>query len=150
MPEAGEGDIPQPCGMDPRASPEAPGRVVMLNQLLRRLGDIARQGDPVEMGDEEPASGNKQTANLLRRARPVEPVPALPRGDPIEALSGKAGLLGRCQPELHGETFAGRQPPGLLQEGRGDIDPGDQAAPGGEASRHGARAGAEIHNALPR
>jgi hypothetical protein len=136
--------------MDAQPPAELPVRVVLLDQLLGRSHQVARQRNPVEVRDHERSRRAQHARDLGRRACPVEPVPALPGRHQVGARLGKTCLFRARHAVLAGEALSRVDLAGLLEHRRRGIDTDHATAAPREATTQAARAGAEIDHVLAR
>ena len=124
--------------------------MVRCDQLLGRLHEVSGKGDPIEVGDDEASVGAEDAGRFPRRARTVEPVPALAGRHHVDRPGAELGLLGRRLPVLDLDARLGVEPPRLREHGTGRIDPDHLASPAREAAGERTRPRPEVDDDLAR
>src|SRR5512147_2874383 len=136
--------------MDAGPATGLPLRVMLLDKLLGRFDHVARQRNPVEVRDDEPATWHQQTPRFQRCRRAVEPVPTLTRRDDVEAAIRQARGLGGRNHITKADAGIAVEPARFVEQRSGWIEPGHVAAAAREAARQRPGAGAEIEDTLTR
>lgn len=146
--ESGIPEVGEFGGVDASAATECPVGVVGFDEAFGAPGDIAIEGNPVEVSDDQASAGDQQSHALPCDSRFVEPVPALAGGGEIERVIGKRDRFrpgfkpGDREAFVAGEFLRSLQHRGIV------VEAGDSAALRGESPGEGTGAGREVKEAL--
>ena len=117
-------------------------------ELVRRLDEVARSRQPIEVDDYEPPARHEHPANLGGSAIAVEPVPADRRGDDVETVRWKSGRLSHPLDEAHVQPFGGRETGSLREELWRRVETGHLAPVPRQGASDGA--GTDVEDTLTR
>src|SRR5260370_14777703 len=145
--ESRDRQIARPLRIDSKSAAKFPFGIVLLDELTGRLDHGARQREPVKIPDHNAASRPEPSARLSRRARTIEPMPALTSRHQIEIRRRKPSLLGWSFKVLDAHARRSIQFSRLLHQRNRSIERGDVASSERETASDSPGARAEIERA---
>ena len=148
--EARRGNVNRPARVHAESAAKVPVRIVLDDQRLRGLNHVPSQRQPVEVTDHDRSAWTQHTSSLARSQRSIEPVPALPSAEDVNAGIRQSSRLGRRDPVVNADASRGIQLACLTEQIGRVVNPDDTTPPRREPASRGASPGPNIDNVLAR
>lgn len=119
-----------------------------LDQSLRRLDDVAGLRNPIEVRENQTATGNEHAPRLCRGSSAVEPMPALTGANHVEAGVAKRQLLGETLDVTNRAPHSSVERASLIEQRRRTVETYHVASSQCETSGERSGSGPEIEHAV--